>query len=129
MSDWVRPLFRSAGASREWHAARSKGLTTVTYCQENIKGPLEVASEDKAEREGRCSRCITLLVAREGTTVVTAVGGRARNAQRKREAQVGQVGAKQGTAKRAVKRPVAKQASGKAALATRAAGRRRRERT
>ena len=57
MADWVRPLFHTASTSREWHAARSKGLSTVTYCGENIQGPLEIASEDKAEHEGRCVTC------------------------------------------------------------------------
>ena len=64
MSDWVRPLFRATGASGEWHVPRIKGLTTTTYCGENIEGPIEVAREDKAERERCCSTCVTRLAAK-----------------------------------------------------------------
>jgi hypothetical protein len=61
VADWVRPLFRATGASRAWHAPRIKSFTTVTYCEMNIDGPLEIAREDRAEREGRCATCATRL--------------------------------------------------------------------
>ncbi|HEV8534520.1 MAG TPA: hypothetical protein VGR87_02220 [Candidatus Limnocylindria bacterium] len=61
MADWVRPLFRATGASREWHAPRIKGLTTTTYCDKILEGALEIAREDRAEREGRCATCATHL--------------------------------------------------------------------
>ena len=59
MSQWVRLLNRVTGASAEWHVPRSKSFTTTTYCGKELQGPLEVASDDKAEREGRCSLCVT----------------------------------------------------------------------
>ena len=61
VADWVRPLFRAAGASPAWHAPRIKSFTTVTYCEVNIDGPLEIAREDRAEREGRCATCANRL--------------------------------------------------------------------
>ncbi len=61
VADWVRPLFRATGASAAWHAPRIKSFTTVTYCEVNIDGPLEIAREDRAEREGRCATCATRL--------------------------------------------------------------------
>ena len=61
VSDWVRLLFRASRVSGEWHAPRIKGLTTTTHCGKSLDGPLEVAREDRAEREGRCSTCATRL--------------------------------------------------------------------
>jgi hypothetical protein len=60
--DWVRSLFLTRGASGEWHAPRIKSYATVTYCELTIQGPLETASEGKAEREGRCVTCVTRLM-------------------------------------------------------------------
>jgi len=54
-------MFRATGASAVWHAPRIKSFTTLTYCDENIEGPLEIAREDRAEREGRCAACATHL--------------------------------------------------------------------
>ncbi len=61
VADWVRPLIRATGASHAWHAPRIKSFTTVTYCEVNIDGPLEIAREDRAEREGCCATCATRL--------------------------------------------------------------------
>ena len=54
-------MSRATGASAVWHAPRIKSFTTVTYCEVNIEGPLEIAREDRAEREGRCATCATRL--------------------------------------------------------------------
>lgn len=146
VADWVRPLFRAAGASLEWHAARSKGLTTVTYCEENIQGPLEIAREDKAEREGRCSECATCVVAPQRTAPLLAMGagptalpaenrakmsGPARDMPRRPEPrpQAPQAAVKRAAAKQAVKKSVPKKTSSKAAVAKRPVHRSQRGRT
>jgi len=54
-------MSRATGASAVWHAPRIKSFTTLTYCDVNIEGPLEIAREDRAEREGRCAACATHL--------------------------------------------------------------------
>lgn len=54
-------MFRATGASTVWHAPRIKSFTTVTYCEVDIEGPLEIAREERAEREGRCATCATRL--------------------------------------------------------------------
>src|SRR5712691_6056957 len=59
-------MFRATGASPVWHATRIKSFTTVTYCGVNIEGPLEIAREDRAEREGRCPTCATRLKPPQG---------------------------------------------------------------
>ena len=145
MSDWVRPLFRTSGASREWHAARSKGLTTVTYCEENIKGPLEIASEDKAEREGRCSKCTTRVATPQGMAPLKAMGaapaalaadprvkvsGPARATHLRPEARprASQAAVKQAAAKKAIKKSAPRKTSSKAAVAKRPVRRSRRGR-
>jgi hypothetical protein len=61
VTEWVRLLSRVTGTSAEWHVPRTKSFTTTTYCGTKLEGPLEVASDDKAEREGRCSSCVTDL--------------------------------------------------------------------
>ena len=57
MADWIRSLFHAAGVSREWHARKSGGYSTTTYCGLAVSGPLEVTQPDRAEREGRCASC------------------------------------------------------------------------
>jgi hypothetical protein len=59
-------MFRATGASALWHAPRIKSFTTFTYCELNIEGPLEIAREDRAEREGRCPTCATRLKPPQG---------------------------------------------------------------
>ncbi|MGH2491491.1 MAG: hypothetical protein ACRDF9_08275, partial [Candidatus Limnocylindria bacterium] len=61
MSQWIRLLSRVTSTSPEWHLPLTKSFTTTTYCGTELAGPLEVASDDKAEREGRCSPCVTHL--------------------------------------------------------------------
>ncbi len=67
MPQWVRPLDQSTKAAAEWHVPRTKSFTTTTYCGRNLAGPIEVTSDDKAEREGRCRPCLASLApTREG---------------------------------------------------------------
>ena len=66
MSQWVRLLNRVTSASAEWHVPRTKSFTTTTYCGKELAGSLEVGSDGKAEREGRCSPCMTRLASTEG---------------------------------------------------------------
>ena len=61
VSDWVRLLSRASGVSGEWHAPRIKGISTTTHCGLTLEGPLEIAREDRAEREKRCATCATTL--------------------------------------------------------------------
>jgi len=61
VTQWVRLLSRVTGSSAEWHVPRSKSFTTFTYCGTKLEGSLEVTSDEKAEREGRCSSCVTYL--------------------------------------------------------------------
>ena len=61
MTEWVRLLSRVTSASAEWHVPRTKSFTTTTYCGTKLEGSLEVTSDEKAEREGRCSSCVTHL--------------------------------------------------------------------
>lgn len=111
MPDWVRPLFRATGASREWHAPRIKGVTTATYCGTSLEGPLEIAREDRAEREGRCATCATRV------TPPTALG-----------AAVNKAAVKMAAAKKSVNEPAPKKKSSRAPVAKRSVGRSRRGR-
>jgi len=61
VTQWVRLLSRVTGSSAEWHVPRSKSFTTFTYCGRKLEGSLEVTSDEKAEREGRCASCVTYL--------------------------------------------------------------------
>lgn len=105
VADWVRPLFRATGASSEWHAPRIKSLTTTTYCGKTIEGALEVAREDRAERDGRCATCATRMTP---PTLRAAV----------QEAAV-----KELRPKRSVTQPARKKKSSKAPVAKRSIGR------
>ncbi len=62
MPQWVRPLDQSTGP--EWHASRVRSFTTTAYCGKILSGTIELASEDKAERETRCPQCLTSLTPR-----------------------------------------------------------------
>ncbi len=73
MSEWVRPLFRTADASSTWHLARDKGATTAMFCGETIHGPLEVAhDEEKTLHDGRCEECPRLEAERHERSVIGA---------------------------------------------------------
>jgi len=61
VTQWVRLLRRVTGSSAEWHVPRTKSFTTFTYCGTKLEGSLEVTSDEKAEREGRCSSCVTYV--------------------------------------------------------------------
>ena len=102
MADWVRPLFRATGASGEWHAPRIKGLTTTAHCGKDLRGPLEVAREDRAENEGRCSTCATRLMSPK------MLG-----------ASVKKVAVKKAAAKKSAHQPAAKKTSVKPSVARR----------
>jgi len=66
VTQWVRLLSRVTSASAEWHVPLTKSFTTTTYCGTKLEGSLEVTSDEKAEREGRCSSCVTHLAATLG---------------------------------------------------------------
>jgi len=97
----------------EWHIPRSKSFTTTTYCGKNLAGPLEVASDDKAEREGRCSPCLTHLA----TTPVIVPQRASRPMAQARTTPVERAAAKKTAAKRTVRKPAPKGRSGKAPVA------------
>lgn len=124
MSDWVRPLFSGAGVSRTWHVPRLKTFTTTTECGESLEGPLEVAREERAERDGRCAKCVASL----GATAGAAVPQRraepkppTRSALVKRSAPV-----KRAAPKKAVKKPAPAKRAAKAPAAKRPVRRSRR---
>jgi hypothetical protein len=115
VTQWLRVLSRATSASAEWHIPRTKSFTTTTYCGAELEGPLEVASDDKAEREGRCSSCVTHLATTHG--IVPQRDSRpmaqARTTPGKKAA------AKRTAAKRTVRKPAPKGRSGKAPVVKR----------
>jgi hypothetical protein len=115
VSQWVRLLNRITGASAEWHVPRSKSFTTTTYCGKNLAGPLEVASDDKAEREERCSPCMTHLAP---TQVIVSQRASQPLAQA-RTTPVKSAPAKMTAAKKTVRKTAAAGRSGKAPVAKR----------
>jgi len=60
---WVRPLDQSTKGAAEWHIPQTKSYTTTTFCGKIIAGTVEVASDAKAEHEGRCKQCLAISVA------------------------------------------------------------------
>lgn len=87
-------------ATAEWHAPQTERFTTTTYCGKVLEGAIEGTSDEKAEREGRCSACATRLAARAKKTAV----------------------------KKTVRKPTPKGRSGKTPVAKRPVGRSRRGR-
>src|SRR2546428_771867 len=71
MPQWVRPLNQSTGA--EWHAARVRSFTTTAYCGKVLSRTIELASEEKAERETRCPQCMKSLAPSQVVTPPTRV--------------------------------------------------------
>ena len=122
VSQWVRLLNRVTSASVEWHIPQTKSFTTTTYCGTELKGPLEVASDDKAEHEGRCSPCVTHLATTQG--IVPRKGSRPM--AQARTTPVKRAMAKNTAAKTTVRKPAPKGRSGKAPVAKRPVRRRRR---
>ena len=121
MAQWVRLLNRNTSASAEWHVPRIKSFTTTTYCSKELAGSLEVASDDKAQREGRCPLCMTQLASTEG------VAPRASRPMAPTSPVKG-AAAKRAVAKKTVTTTAPKGRSGKAPLAKRAVRRSRRGR-
>jgi hypothetical protein len=115
VTQWVRLLSRVTSASAEWHVPLTKSFTTTTYCGTKLEGSLEVTSDEKAEREGRCSSCVTHLAAtlglvpqRPSRPMAQAPRTPVKKGAAKRTA------AKRTAAKRTVRKPAPKRRSGKA---------------
>jgi hypothetical protein len=122
VSQWVRLLNQVVGASAEWHVPRIKSFTVTTYCGRELAGPLEVASDDKAEREGRCSPCVTHLPTTPGIAPQRASQPIAQTPA----SPVKSAAANKTAAKKMVRKPVRKGRSGQAPVAKRRVRRSRR---
>ena len=113
-------------AEAEWHAPQTKSFATTTHCGKVLEGAIEVASDEKAEREGRCSSCATRLAAHEGT----AQKAMPRPVAHARTSPAKKAAVKKTTtrtaAKKTVRKPAPKGRSGKAPVAKRPARRSRR---
>ena len=57
MAEWIRLLIRASGSPSTWHSPKLKSYTTTTQCGQSLSGPLEVASEGAAARDGCCPAC------------------------------------------------------------------------
>ncbi len=122
MTQWLRVLSRVTSASAEWHIPRTKSFTTTTYCGTELEGPLEAASDDKAEREGRCSPCVTHLATTQGIVAQRV----SRPMAQARTTPVKKAAAKRTGAKTTVRKPAPKGRSGKAPVVKRGVRRSRR---
>ena len=128
MTQWVRLLSRVTSASAEWHVPRTKSFTTTTYCGAKLEGSLEVTSDQKAEREGRCSSCVTHLATTLGLvphqlswpTAQAPTTSVARAAAKK-------TAARKTAVKETIRKPAPKGRSGKPPVAKRPVRRSRRE--
>ena len=109
MTQWLRVLSRVTSASAEWHIPRTKSFTTTTHCGTELEGPLEIASDDKAEREGRCSSCVTHLATTQGIVPQRE----SRPMAEARTTPVKRAAAKRTAAERTVRKPAPKGRSGK----------------
>ena len=124
MTQWVRLLSRVTSASAEWHVPLTKSFTTTTYCGTKLEGSLEVTSDEKAEREGRCSSCVTHLAATLGLVPQRP----SRPMAQAPRTPVKKGAAKRTEAKRTVRKPAPKRRSGKAPVVKRRVRRSRRGR-
>ena len=124
VTEWVRLLSRVTSASAEWHVPRTKSFTTTTYCGTKLEGSLEVTSDEKAEREGRCSSCVTHLA----TTLGIVPQRPSRPMAQAPATSVPRAAAKQTAAKKTVGKPVPKGLTGRAPVAKRPVRRARRGR-
>jgi hypothetical protein len=115
VTQWVRLLSRVTSASADWHIPRTKSFITTTYCGTKLEGSLEVTSDEKAEREGRCSSCATHLAA----TLGTVPQRESRPMAQARTTPVKKAAAKRTAAKRTVRKPAPKGRSGKARVVKR----------
>jgi len=115
-------------AAAEWHAPQTKSFATTTYCGTVLEGAIEVATDEKAMREGRCSSCATRLAAHERT----AQKAMPRPVAHARTSPVKKAAVKKTTkrtaAKKTASRPAPKGRSGKAPVAKRPVRRSRRGR-
>ena len=144
MTQWVRLLSRVTGSSAEWHVPRSKSFTTFTYCGTKLEGSLEVTSDEKAEREGRCSSCVTYLattleiipqrpsplIAHSSTTSVTRAAAKKTAAKKTaaKKTAAKKTAAKKTAAKKTIRKSVPKGRSARAPVAKRPVRRSRRGR-
>jgi hypothetical protein len=124
VSQWIRLLSRVTSTSAEWHLPLTKSFTTTTYCGKELAGPLEVATDDKAEREGRCSPCVTHLAPTQRIVPQRA----SRPIAQTPTSPVKKAVAKTTAAKKTVRKPAPKGRSGKAPVAKRPVRRPRRGR-
>ena len=122
VTQWVRLLSRVTSASAEWHVPRTKGFTTTTYCGTKLEGSLEVTSAEKAEREGRCSSCVTHLA----TTLGIVPQRPSRPMAQAPTTSVPRAAAKKTGAKKTIRKPAPKGRSGKTPVAKRRVRRSRR---
>ena len=115
MAQWVRLLSRVTSASAEWHVPLTKSFTTTTYCGTRLEGPLEVASDDKAERESRCSSCVTHLA----TTLGIVPQRPSRPTAQAPTTSVRRAASKKTVSKKTIRKPAPKSQSGKAPVVKR----------
>ena len=87
-----------------------------------LEGPLEAASDDKAEREGRCSPCVTHLSTTQGIVPQRV----SRPTAQARTTPITKGAAEKAAAKRTVRKPPPKGRSGKAPVVKRGVRRSRR---
>jgi hypothetical protein len=122
VTQWVRLLSRVSGASAEWHLPQTKSFTTTAYCGAKLEGSLEVTSEENAEREERCSSCLTQVA----TTLGLVPQRPSRPPARAPTTPVKRAAARKTAAKKTVRKPLRKSRSGQAAVAKRRVRRSRR---
>jgi hypothetical protein len=114
VTQWVR-LLRVTSASAEWHVPQTKSFTTTTYCGTKLEGPLEVTNDEKAQRDGRCSSCVTHVA----TTLGIVPQRESRQMAKAPTTSVARAAAKKTALKKTVRKPAPKGRSGKAPVVKR----------